>query len=125
MSLWVAVRERLAEFSPQLSPDMLERMLQAGRCAELLEVCRAVDLRKIPITQEQREDAEAVYAGNAEYVLPNGWTLWVFNDCDEWDYLDSARAPDGWAVQYRDMPEWLQDWAPEPITADSIWGISP
>lgn len=44
--------------------------------------------------------ADEVYAGDVTYRASNGWTLVVFNDCNDWDYLDSAVAPDGRRAEY-------------------------
>jgi hypothetical protein len=38
---------------------------------------------------------DAVFAGNAEFVVSDGTLLRVFNDCDSVDYIDSIRWPDG------------------------------
>ena len=35
------------------------------------------------------------YCGIAEFHLANGWKLAVFDDCDEWDYIEWVEAPDG------------------------------
>ena len=32
---------------------------------------------------------------NVEFKLPNGWTVVVFQDAWEWDYVDHVLAPDG------------------------------
>jgi hypothetical protein len=58
-----------------------------------------------------------VYAGNVEYMV-DGWRVEVFNDCNDWDYIDRVVAPDGrdgeyddWAVSYDDAPDdeqWYQ-----------------
>lgn len=38
-------------------------------------------------TETQPED---VYAGVVEYKASNGWKIFIFNDCDEWDYVDEV-----------------------------------
>ncbi len=51
------------------------------------------------------------------YETSNGWKLYVFNDAGYWDYLESAIAPDGSAldfdeiqgvegVDWKDVSEW-------------------
>lgn len=55
------------------------------------------------------EDPVEVYAGNVEYRLTNGWTVVVFNDCGEWDYIDSMISPDGDKLDYEDQPEYDSD----------------
>ena len=54
-----------------------------------------------------------VYAGDVEFKLSNGWTVVVFNDCDEWDYIDHIVAPDGRTIDIprdRDGPEDANEW---------------
>jgi hypothetical protein len=36
-----------------------------------------------------------VYAGDVTFVAPSGHVVVVFNDCDDWDYIDRIEAPDG------------------------------
>lgn len=40
------------------------------------------------------------YCGVAEFHLANGWKVAVFNDCDEWDYIEWVEAPDGRRESY-------------------------
>lgn len=64
------------------------------------------------VTVTLAEDPASQYCGNVEYQTSNGWTLVVFNDCDSWDYLDSAVSPDGRTWSYLSMSEKLQDYRP-------------
>lgn len=54
------------------------------------------------------------YAGNVEFLVGD-WKIVVFNDCDSFDYVESAVAPDGreggydsWAIENdgRDPDDW-------------------
>lgn len=38
---------------------------------------------------------QSIYVGDVIYEASNGWRLTVFNDGNEWDYLDSVVLPDG------------------------------
>lgn len=52
-------------------------------------------------TAHLREDhtwAE-IYSGHC-LVEIDGWDLLIFNDCDEWDYVERAVSPDGRVYQY-------------------------
>jgi hypothetical protein len=40
----------------------------------------------------------------ASYTTPCGWSLCVFNDVGEWDYLESIKSPDGREWNYSDVP---------------------
>lgn len=40
-------------------------------------------------------DPQDTYAGNVPYVASNGWRITIFNDCNDWDYVDRVETPDG------------------------------
>ena len=61
--------------------------------AEVLAVLHAIEKGEVTVTPT--EPPGEVFAGNVEYTASNGWKLMVFNDCNVWDYLDHATAPDG------------------------------
>lgn len=42
-----------------------------------------------------------VYAGDVHFMIA-GYHVAIFNDCDEFDYVDSARAPDGRTCHFDD-----------------------
>jgi len=63
-----------------------------------------------------RETWKEAWAGDVEFTCSNGWRVVVFNDCDEWDYVDSVIAPDGdkatWGGDiWADPPKW-SNWHP-------------
>jgi hypothetical protein len=68
--------------------------------SDVLEVLRAVDRGEIIL-----ESVEQVYSGNRTYKTNTGWVLVVFIDCNDWDYLDSATAPDGRTWNYDLSPD--------------------
>jgi len=35
------------------------------------------------------------YCGSVEHKTSNGWTFVIFDDCGEWDYIETVMAPDG------------------------------
>lgn len=77
------------------------------------------------VTVVCREDAPPAetYAGNVEYETSNGWTIVVFNDCGEWDYIDHAIAPDGWRGEYEALPRDLQGYRCTEDDGWTHWGI--
>lgn len=48
---------------------------------------------------------DQTYAGDVGFVI-DGWEFWFFNDCDDLDYVDSVRSPDGRFAEYGD---WKSD----------------
>jgi hypothetical protein len=65
---------------------------------ELRELLEAIERGDVTLTTNR--GPEKVYAGNVVYRASNGWTIQVFNDCGDWDYLDYVEAPDGRSVDY-------------------------
>ncbi len=68
------------------------------------------------------------YSGNVPYAASNGWELVVFNDCDEWDYLDSAKTPDGRIITYYELclfyPD-LAEYRPQGEIAATAYNLAP
>jgi len=69
--------------------------------AEALAFLRAIESGEIPLTPS--ENPQSVYAGNVHYTASNGWQITIFNDANEWDYIEEIKAPDGRKVAYDDM----------------------
>ena len=90
---------------------------------EIREVLSAIEIGTIRLTAV--EEPQRVYAGVVEYSATNGWRLAVFNDCNEWDYLEWIEAPDGRRVDYDQL--WqssdLANYEPEPSVAWERYGM--
>ena len=69
--------------------------------AEALAFLRAIETGEILLTPQ--ENPQSVYAGNVLYSAANGWTITIFNDANEWDYIDEIKAPDGRKITHDDM----------------------
>lgn len=76
-------------------------MTQEITTDELLAVLHAVERGDVTLEVDGATPAQ-VYAGDVYYKASNGWRLVVFNDCGEWDYLDSVIAPDGRSAEFPD-----------------------
>jgi hypothetical protein len=61
--------------------------------SELLALYAEIESGNVRLTALQ--DPQNVYAGNVVYVSGNGWTLTIFNDANEFDYVDEVASPDG------------------------------
>lgn len=86
--------------------------------SEVLDFLQAIEQGSITLTPQ--EDPQEVYAGDVTYSASNGWEITVFNDCNEWDYIDSIRASDGRTIGFTelgDMPG-LRDALP---TGEVAW----
>lgn len=51
-------------------------------------------------------EPQAHYCGDVHYLADNGWTITVFNDCNQWDYIDRIVANDGRTITFEEMEEW-------------------
>lgn len=70
---------------------------------ELVELFRKAIRREVKIVAVGPSWKE-VYAGDVRFRI-GGYTVVIFNDCDELDYVDSATAPDG---REGDFDAWSQ-----------------
>jgi hypothetical protein len=51
------------------------------------------------------------FCADLEYKLSNGWTVVVFNDCGDWDYIDSVITDTGERFEFRLVEHWC-NWQP-------------
>mgnify|MGYP003395020210 CR=1 FL=1 len=72
---------------------------------EKVEAARAVlkALEEGRITAKAQVKPQDVFAGDVVYDLSNGWKMTVFNDCGDWDYVDSFELPNGEHLTYEEM----------------------
>ena len=71
--------------------------------SEALEFLKAIETGKILIIPER--EPQDVYAGNVTYTASNGWFITIFNDANEWDYVDSIRSADGRELNFDSLWE--------------------
>ena len=71
--------------------------------AEVLDFLHSVEHGEVSLvpTHEPQE----VYAGIVAYQASNGWKITVFNDANEWDYVEQLRTADGRECDYEDIHE--------------------
>ena len=60
---------------------------------EVLAFLRSVERGEV--TLDPQQEPQEIYAGNVEYHASNGWTITVFNDANEWDYIEQLCTADG------------------------------
>lgn len=101
--------EDIEEFN-QLVAEYNRKLKMKERLAAVLEGIDNGDIQLDVVGETPKE----VFAGNVEYLTDNGWRIWVFCDCNEWDYIDKAIAPDGERFEFEDgvdyYPEDLERW---------------
>jgi hypothetical protein len=72
-------------------------LLPGGSVTEqdIMAMCEAVDAGELSVELEGDTTWDVAYSGNMTFRLGNGIRLVVYNDCGEWDYIDSYIAADG------------------------------
>lgn len=92
--------------------------------AELLEFLRAIEEGSVSLLPV--DDPQDIYAGNVAYAASNGWHITIFNDCNEWDYIEAVTAPDGRSLGFdaidNEMPL-ARDYSPSDEAAWRRYGI--
>lgn len=77
------------------------------------------------ITLVPHAEPQAVYTGNVVYRASNGWEIWVFNDCNAWDYIETIDTADGRSIGFAglDTLPSLADYRPAEEVAWSRYRI--
>lgn len=88
---------------------------------EILALLRRMDSGELDFWCAHRGWKE-IYAGDVLFVAADGHRVVVFNDCNEWDYVDSVYAPGGtlvWSfpagpsLEHSDADSSVINWQPE------------
>ena len=91
---------------------------------EIWEFLRAIESGSVVLTPN--EDPQVRYTGNITYQASNGWRIVIFNDCNEWDYIDEIVTSDGRRISYSVMCNWfpaLGEYTPSDEIVWSKYGI--
>lgn len=103
----------------------IEHKPEAGRrlnYSDLLGIFRRIISGELEIRADEGKGTwEKAFAGDVDFTTSEGHKLRFFNDCDELDYLDSAKFPDGceWDFDYDTEPTRML----EPSEFDRLEGI--
>src|SRR4051794_38364252 len=90
---------------------------------ELMDFLRAIEQGSVLLQPEQ--EPQKVYAGNVSYSASNGWKIVIFNDANEWDYIDCITTADGRSFDYDELAEMpiIEAYEPSEEAAWSKYGI--
>lgn len=75
------------------------------------------------LTLEPVHCAQDVFAGDVEYLASNGWSLVVFNDANEWDYIEKIRSADGRRVDFDEICESMARLSSYSPTHEVSWKV--
>ena len=70
---------------------------------EIAELLRQIESGVVTLECRMSRSPQDVYAGDVTYHSSNGWVVVIFNDCNDWDYVDSVVAPDGRVANFEDI----------------------
>jgi hypothetical protein len=87
---------------------------------ELRAFFRAVEAGQIRLIAEG--EPQEIYAGNVVYRASNGWRLVVFNDANEYDYVDHVLTDDGRSIDFDEIAE-ADQWSLDDDVAWRCLGI--
>lgn len=116
----------------------LHRSSNSSQAVEIALVSALIMLNEIPISELRsffrniesgdirlvaELDPQDVYAGNVVYRASNGWILRIFNDANEFDYVDEVRSSDGRVTDFDAIEGTEAEWRPDDETAWKCLGI--
>lgn len=70
---------------------------------EIWEFLRAIESGSVVLTPEEERGPQEIYAAKVAYSASNGWRIVVFNDANEWDYIDEIVTKDGRRIVYHEI----------------------
>ncbi|MBN9420769.1 MAG: hypothetical protein J0I12_35315 [Candidatus Eremiobacteraeota bacterium] len=75
------------------------------------------------LTLEPVHCAQDVFAGDVEYLASNGWSLVVFNDANEWDYIERISSGDGRKIGFEEISESMTRLSHYSPTLEVSWKV--
>jgi len=92
---------------------------------ELLEFLKAIEGGTIAL-QPEGCIPQDIYAGDVSYTASNGWRITIFNDCNDWDYVERVIATDGRSLSFDEIDDLMavaREYTPDSEMAWSRYGI--
>ncbi len=83
------------------------------------------DIESAKVTLTPSINPSDVYAGDVRYRASNGWEIVVFNDANEWDYIDFIKSCDGRELNFEDLDgmERIRNYSPPKEVAIALYKI--
>jgi len=92
---------------------------------ELLEFLKAIEAGTV-VLQPEKCIPQDIYAGDVPYTASNGWRITIFNDCNEWDYVEEVITADGRSLDFDSIDNHMatvRDYTPDDQIAWEKYGI--
>ncbi|MBD2090458.1 hypothetical protein H6F67_11385 [Microcoleus sp. FACHB-1515] len=68
---------------------------------EILDFLTGIEEGKIILIP--KHEPQHIYAGNVSYRASNNWTIVIFNDANEWDYIDCIKTDNGRKIDFNQI----------------------
>ena len=83
------------------------------------------DIEKANVTIVPDKNPSDVYAGDVHYRASNGWEIIIFNDANQWDYIDSIKSNDGRELSFDDLDvmSGIRNYSPSKEIATAMYRI--
>ena len=92
---------------------------------ELLEFLKAIEEGTVHLQPEECIPQD-IYAGDVPYTASNGWRITIFNDCNEWDYVEGVITADGRSLDFDSIDAHMptaREYTPDDQIAWEKYGI--
>jgi hypothetical protein len=90
--------------------------------AEALRFYRAIEAGEV-VLSFAGEDPQEVYSGLVAYHASNGWRIDVYNDCNEFDYIERVVDDRQRELWFEDIETTRLDWNPPEAVAWTCFGL--
>jgi hypothetical protein len=88
---------------------------------EIWEFLRAIESGSVILTPDGEREPGEICIGNVAYKASNGWRIVIFNDANEWDYIDEIVTYDGRRIEYNEIADSFPDIDCYEPTEDISW----
>lgn len=73
------------------------------------------------MTLEPTQNPLLIHIGDISYKASNNWSITVFNDADEWDYIDNIVTGNGHRIDFDEIEKLYPNVAEYKPTKDVAW----
>jgi hypothetical protein len=80
----------------------VEKIEIEKRVLDFLQSIETGKIRLSPIDNPQR-----IHTGNVKFKADNGWYITIFNDLDDWDYIDNIVTNTGLVIGFESLDAML------------------
>lgn len=72
---------------------------------EIWNFLHSVEDGSVTLACAGEREPQEIYSGKVAYSASNGWQIVIFNDCNEWDYIEEIETADGRRIVYDEIDQ--------------------